>query len=291
METKLSKLVAAALAGDWQTAIRIAARFPDLGEQRDAIKRAHEVQFNPAFYQQLGFEPEALFAAGVEALKARYPKQLATLIEGTEQMTDTKLSAIEIAKLTATVTGGGYKRANSKDAAIKRLKNVIAEKNAGIDADKVLAMPFDQAASHIEHMLNPAAKAGPSDAPNYSAARAKMTGKPVAKVSVADAFGGDPLGIKAARKAAAPKPEGKRAAIVTAAERGEMPTAPDFSAETHKSWRKKLAEVVALVEAGDIAGLKANTIEPKSSSRKAICNYRDLAIKALEAKASKSEAA
>lgn len=78
---------------------------------------------------------------------------------------------------------------------------------------------------------------------------------------------------------------GKRADVLAAAERGEIPAAPDFTADTHKRFRPALADVVAMVEAGNVAGLKANKIEPLSSSRAAICRYRDLAIVALKAKA------
>lgn len=70
-----------------------------------------------------------------------------------------------------------------------------------------------------------------------------------------------------------------------AAMRGTLPPVPDFSADTHAGYRGKLAEVVAMVEAGDVDGLLANDIEPKSSSRSAICRYRDIAIVALQAKA------
>jgi hypothetical protein len=87
---------------------------------------------------------------------------------------------------------------------------------------------------------------------------------------------------------AQPAPEkggGKRAAALAAAQRGEIPSAPDFSAETHKRFRAKLAEVEALVEAGDIAGLKTFEINPVSTSPKAIARFRDLAVIALEARA------
>lgn len=85
---------------------------------------------------------------------------------------------------------------------------------------------------------------------------------------------------------AKPKPLGKRAAIIAAAQAGTMPTPPDFTAVSHKRFRAKLVEAVALAEAGDVAGLKAFEINPISSSRKAIARYRDLAVMALEAKAS-----
>lgn len=72
METKLSKVKAAAAAGDWQGALRIAARFQDLGAHSADIKRAHEAGHSPRFYKSLGKDPDALFAAWIAALKARY---------------------------------------------------------------------------------------------------------------------------------------------------------------------------------------------------------------------------
>jgi len=72
MQTKLSKLKDAATRGDWATALRIAAKFPQLGEHAAAIKRAHEAGHSPAFYRQLGRDPDALVAAGIAALRDRY---------------------------------------------------------------------------------------------------------------------------------------------------------------------------------------------------------------------------
>ncbi len=72
--TKLSQLKAAMRAGDWELALRIAARFPKLGEHAAAIQRAHEVYTNPRFYRQLGKDPETLKEAGRRALIARYRK-------------------------------------------------------------------------------------------------------------------------------------------------------------------------------------------------------------------------
>jgi hypothetical protein len=128
---------------------------------------------------------------------------------------------------------------------------------------------------------------------------AKKAPKP--KAPTATAFGADgkqrtvtipPKESKAAAKAAkpapkkaAPPPSGKRAAMEAAARSGKLPDAPDFSADTHKPYRAKLAEVVAMVKAKDIGALKAHEIKTYSSSPKAIARYRDLAILALEAKA------
>jgi hypothetical protein len=72
METKISKLKAAAASGDWTLALRIAARFHDLGEHAAAIIRAHEAGLNPRFYRSIGKDPEALIRSGIDALKSRY---------------------------------------------------------------------------------------------------------------------------------------------------------------------------------------------------------------------------
>lgn len=70
--TKLDKLKTHAAAGDWQGALRIAARFPQLGDHKAAIKRAHEAFIRPAFYRQIGRDPEVLIAEGIAALRSRY---------------------------------------------------------------------------------------------------------------------------------------------------------------------------------------------------------------------------
>jgi hypothetical protein len=82
---------------------------------------------------------------------------------------------------------------------------------------------------------------------------------------------------------AAVRPLGKRAAIEAAARDGKLPEPPDFSAETHKRFRNKLASVVDLAKAGDLKGLHAFEINPVNSSPKAIARYRDLCVIALEA--------
>lgn len=69
-----------------------------------------------------------------------------------------------------------------------------------------------------------------------------------------------------------------------AAARGVLPQAPDFSADTHRYYRAKLAQLVALVQAGDLAAVIAYEINPISSSRKAMHRYRELAVMALQAR-------
>ena len=72
MQCKLDQLRDAAAAGDWRTALSIAAKFDRLGEHEAAIKRAHEALWHPEWARQLGRDPEACVRNGIEALRARY---------------------------------------------------------------------------------------------------------------------------------------------------------------------------------------------------------------------------
>ena len=85
-------------------------------------------------------------------------------------------------------------------------------------------------------------------------------------------------------KAAIAPITGKRQAILDQAQTGALPTAPDFSKPTHARFRAKLAQIVALAEAGDIAALQAFEINPISSSPKAMARYRDLCVIAILAR-------
>jgi hypothetical protein len=119
------------------------------------------------------------------------------------------------------------------------------------------------------------------------AAPAKV--KAAAKANGNMARAGNGKAAKAAPKgkavAAKAKPLGQRVAILQAAEAGQLPPVPDFSAPTHARFRAKLAAVVDLVAQGDIAGLKGFQIKPISTSPKAIDRYRNLAVIALQARA------
>jgi hypothetical protein len=57
---------------EWIEAIRLAARFPSLGDEKEPITRAWAAHTRPEFYRQIGRNPDAEFAAGVDALKRRY---------------------------------------------------------------------------------------------------------------------------------------------------------------------------------------------------------------------------
>ena len=78
---------------------------------------------------------------------------------------------------------------------------------------------------------------------------------------------------------------GKRKAILDQAQTGALPQPPDFSKHTHARFRVKLAQIVALAEAGEIAALQAFEINPVSSSPKAMARYRDLCVIAITARA------
>lgn len=128
---------------------------------------------------------------------------------------------------------------------------------------------------------------GPAAAPilaDFSKALASAT--PKGKAPKAE----KPAKAPKAPKAAAPEKHGKRAEIQASAEAGILPAKPDFSAATHARFRKRLDEIAALVEKGDVKALKAFPINPISSSPKAMDKYRNLAVIALEAqrKAAKS---
>ena len=71
-QTKLSAVLSYLDAGLPHEALRIAARFPQLGAERAAILDAHVAITNPRFCRQLGKDPEALIAVGVAALRSKY---------------------------------------------------------------------------------------------------------------------------------------------------------------------------------------------------------------------------
>lgn len=116
-----------------------------------------------------------------------------------------------------------------------------------------------------------------------------------------------PKGGKSSKPAPAPKPKkGDKAAAAPkaktarkdgnrsrydwngareAAAKGTIPAAPDFSANTHRSYRPMLAEVEKLVKAKDLPGLQAYRVKGTCSSPSAVKKYREIAIIALKAKA------
>lgn len=61
-------------AENWHDALRIAAKFPILGAQKEAITRAWQALQRPDFYRAIGKDPAELIADGVRALQERYGK-------------------------------------------------------------------------------------------------------------------------------------------------------------------------------------------------------------------------
>ena len=97
---------------------------------------------------------------------------------------------------------------------------------------------------------------------------------------------GQSISAAAEEPKAAPAPlVGKRQAILDQAHTGALPQAPDVSKPTHARFRAKLAQIVALAEAGDNAALQNFEINPVSSSPKAMARYRDLCVIAITARA------
>lgn len=72
MKTKLSKVQDAMRAGNWAKALSIAAKFPRLGAEKKAIEGAHDALRSPAFYRQIGKDPDTMVAEGIAALKTKY---------------------------------------------------------------------------------------------------------------------------------------------------------------------------------------------------------------------------
>ena len=99
----------------------------------------------------------------------------------------------------------------------------------------------------------------------------------------------DPAGEDAPAEEEEPKATitpvvGKRQALLDQSQTGALPQTPDFSKPTHARFRAKLAQIIALAEAGDIAALQAFEINLVSSSPKAMARYRDLCVIAITAR-------
>jgi hypothetical protein len=73
MKQKIEILREYMSANEWGKALRLAASWPRLGEHRDAITQAWAAYSNRRFYEQLGKDVDALVAAGITALRHRYP--------------------------------------------------------------------------------------------------------------------------------------------------------------------------------------------------------------------------
>lgn len=200
----------------------------------------------------------------------------------------TDLTIAQINTLAAEAAGTEPTRTANKERAIAKLTAamaaIVGQHRADAATGAILASESEHAASSALRRMKAEAEAARLEAAAPKARRAAL------RLIEAEAPAPE-APAKVAKEPKADKAPGKRAAMIEAAQRGELPEAPDFTPPSHKRFRKALATIIAMVEGGDIAGLKADTMEPKSSSRVMICRYRDLAIIALEARAAKAAAA
>ena len=72
MKTKLAQIQERMRAGDWQRAVAMAAKLPQLGKQRNAILDAHMAYTNPRFAVQLRRDIDVLKNTGHTALIERF---------------------------------------------------------------------------------------------------------------------------------------------------------------------------------------------------------------------------
>ena len=72
METKLSQVKKHFESGDFKKAIALAAKFHDLGKERNAILDAHTACTNPRWIVGLGKSVDESIANGIAALRVRY---------------------------------------------------------------------------------------------------------------------------------------------------------------------------------------------------------------------------
>lgn len=72
MTPKLEQIRAAWAAGDRIAALRIASRFFDRSEETKAFKRGWDAHRNPAFYRQIGRNPEAITAEALTILARKF---------------------------------------------------------------------------------------------------------------------------------------------------------------------------------------------------------------------------
>jgi hypothetical protein len=72
LRTKLSQLLEFIAADDWESAMRMANKFPDLGSHKQRITRAWAARQSPDLYRQMDRDPEQLWQDGIAALRERY---------------------------------------------------------------------------------------------------------------------------------------------------------------------------------------------------------------------------
>ena len=72
MKTKTDIIKNALANGDTRKAISVASKFFDRSDETRLYKQAQSAICNPGFYRQIGKDPDAIIAAAVENLEARF---------------------------------------------------------------------------------------------------------------------------------------------------------------------------------------------------------------------------
>lgn len=253
MRTKLQALKDAAARQDWHSALRIAAKFADLGEHKAAIVRGHEAHSNARFAKQLGRDPQGDIDAGILALCARY-----RLNHDGSPCEEPKAYSVR----------GNCIRAARKALGVQAQQGVhftLSQTDAGWIWTPA---PASQTPIEAPTLVTEALKAVPAPMKPARASSEAVIAKRRLMLSEADARGFNARWLGAMQAAAA----------------GELPEAPDFSKPTHVSGRKWLAEAVALQAAGDIEGLRALVYDPEGSTGGALHRFVRFSISALEAR-------
>jgi hypothetical protein len=71
-QSKSERIKRALESGDWLTALKIASRFFDRSEDTLIFKRGIDAYRHPAFYDQLGKNPEQIVNEAVSLLRRRF---------------------------------------------------------------------------------------------------------------------------------------------------------------------------------------------------------------------------
>jgi len=188
----------------------------------------------------------------------------------------TNLSAVQINRLAQRLSESPLGRSANVAAAAERFERLLAARIGAERAPKavkaILTAPgFETAEGRLFAEID----ACDPDAP------AEPAPPPVTQEQIAA-----PTPVADIEPAAAPSAPRRRrdAEVEVKARQGELPPPPDFSAPTHARFRAKLAALVELAGKADANGLRVISINPASSSPKALARYRDLAVLAIEAR-------
>jgi hypothetical protein len=189
----------------------------------------------------------------------------------------TILTATEINRLAQRLTQTPLGRSASAAAAAERFQRLLAAKigrsRAADAARTILAAPsFETAEGRLVAEIESDAAAIPVE--------------PVSAANPAPSAITKPKVAPKPEPTTEPHPQRRRrnADLEAKARQGELPPPPNFSAPTHARFRSKLESLTALAKRGDAEALRAVTINPVSSSPKALARYRDLCLTALEAR-------